>query len=398
MTKEKNRIPFCRIVLLSLSFFLFTASVAADFDMWVGQTGEYEMYGAGYYNFRVTRVSCTNPSVTCNLVGWLAKWEIAQYFPGTATIIIEYAYQASRGESYKNDKKTLTVSCIDNPVTVSPSSLSLKTGEYYDLSYQFQNLRYVSRPSLQWSTDDRSGKIITVSSGGRVTAKGPGTATVYLDHSEGSNRGTCVVTVTEDGSTEPITPVQPDPPVQPQNNKLIVTASPWGGEVEKDTEVYLTAMTSDGTEVPNAWIHYTLDGSTPRTWDVEFSRSSPIVIKEDCTVKAFAEVIRKSNPKRYEFSVHETKTHEVLEDVRSLKSEVGVISFSDANESVIRKLCKDYQLDFTPLMKRETYVYVWEDHPLADRTEISIEELKDFACVSILHGVLGSGCGRCVVA
>ena len=69
-------------------------------------------------------------------------------------------------------------------------------------------------------------------------------------------------------------------------------------------------------------------------------------------VKAFAEVIRKSNPKRYEFSVHETKTHEVLEDVRSLKSEVGVISFSDANESVIRKLCKDYQLDFTPLMKR----------------------------------------------
>ena len=289
MTKENIRIPFCRIVLLSLSFFLFTASVAADFNMWVGQKGEYEMYGIGYYNFRVTRVSCTNPSVTCNLVGWLAKWEIVQYFPGTATIIIEYAYQVSRGESYKNDRKTLTVSCIDNPVTVSPSSLSLKTGEYYDLSYQFQNLRYVSRPSLQWSTDDRSGTIITVSSGGRVTAKGPGTATVYLDHSEGSNRGTCVVTVTGDGSAEPITPVQPDPPVQPQNNKLIVTASPWGGEVEKGTEVYLMAKTSDGTEVPNAWIHYTLDGSTPRTRDIEFSSSSPIVINEDCTVKAFAE-------------------------------------------------------------------------------------------------------------
>ena len=108
-------------------------------------------------------------------------------------------------------------------------------------------------------------------------------------------------------------------------------------------------------------------------------------------VKAFAEVIRKSNPKRYEFSVHETKTHEVLEDVRSLKSEVGVISFSDANESVIRKLCKNYQLDFTPLMKRETYVYVWEDHPLADRTEISIEELKDYPCITFdqsdNHGV-----------
>ena len=99
-------------------------------------------------------------------------------------------------------------------------------------------------------------------------------------------------------------------------------------------------------------------------------------------VKAFAEVIRRSDPKRYEFSIHETKTHEVLEDVRSMKSEVGVISFSDANESVMMKLCRSYQLEFTPLMKRNTYVYVWEGHPFADRSEISLEELKDYPCVT----------------
>lgn len=99
-------------------------------------------------------------------------------------------------------------------------------------------------------------------------------------------------------------------------------------------------------------------------------------------VKAFAEVIRRNNPKRYEFSVHETKTHEVLDDVRSMKSEVGVISFSGANEGIMMKLCRSYQLEFTPLMKRDTYVYVWEGHPFASRSEISLEELKEYPCVT----------------
>lgn len=99
-------------------------------------------------------------------------------------------------------------------------------------------------------------------------------------------------------------------------------------------------------------------------------------------IKAFTEVIKEMNPERYDFSIHETKTKEVLEDVRNLKSEVGVVSFSGSNEAVIRKLFRDYQLDFDPLMKRDTYVYVWKDHPIADRDEVSIEEMHDYPCVS----------------
>ena len=80
--------------------------------------------------------------------------------------------------------------------------------------------------------------------------------------------------------------------------------------------------------------------------------------------------------------IHETKTREVLEDVSSLKSEVGIVSFSGANESIIRKLFKEYQLEFVPLMRRETYAYVWHDHKFAGRKEISVEELSDYPCVS----------------
>ncbi|MCR5755451.1 MAG: LysR family transcriptional regulator, partial [Acetatifactor sp.] len=99
-------------------------------------------------------------------------------------------------------------------------------------------------------------------------------------------------------------------------------------------------------------------------------------------IKAFTEVIKTIDSEKYVFSIHETRTRDVLEDVRTLKSEVGVISFSGANEGVIKKLFKEYQLEFTPLMRRETYVYVWKNHKFAGRKEISLEELSDYPCVS----------------
>ena len=99
-------------------------------------------------------------------------------------------------------------------------------------------------------------------------------------------------------------------------------------------------------------------------------------------IKAFTDVIREMGPERYIFSIHDTKTKEVLEDVRSLKSEVGIVSFSGSNEALIKKFFRDYQLDFTPLMKRDTYIYVWKDHPFAGRDEISIKEMEDYPCIS----------------
>lgn len=99
-------------------------------------------------------------------------------------------------------------------------------------------------------------------------------------------------------------------------------------------------------------------------------------------IRAFTAVIKKLKPEKYLFSVHETKTMEVLDDVARLKSEVGIVSFSGSNEEVIRKLFREMQLEFTPLMRRDTYVYLWKDHELAGRSEISIEEMRGYPCVS----------------
>lgn len=100
------------------------------------------------------------------------------------------------------------------------------------------------------------------------------------------------------------------------------------------------------------------------------------------SIKAFTEVLKKFDPDRFLFSIHETKTKEVLDDVRTMKSEVGIVSFSGSSEAVMKKLFRDYQLTFVPLMKKDTYAYVWKDHPLAGLKEISIEDLRAYPCVS----------------
>lgn len=99
-------------------------------------------------------------------------------------------------------------------------------------------------------------------------------------------------------------------------------------------------------------------------------------------VLAFINTIKSYDSEKYSYSVNETRTDDVLKDVRDMKSEIGVISYSESNEKLIKKLFREYQLDFTPIMTRNTYVYMWKTHPFAKKKEISLEELVDYPCIS----------------
>ena len=97
---------------------------------------------------------------------------------------------------------------------------------------------------------------------------------------------------------------------------------------------------------------------------------------------AFINTIRKYDVNKYSYSVNETKTDDVLRDVNNMKSEIGIISYSKSNEKLINKLFREYQLTFTPIMTRDTYAYLWKTHPLADKKELSLDELTDYPCIS----------------
>lgn len=107
-------------------------------------------------------------------------------------------------------------------------------------------------------------------------------------------------------------------------------------------------------------------------------------------VNAFVEMVKQFGMDEYEFEVHETKTYDVIEDVKNFKSEVGILYLNEFNHKVLTKLFHECNLEFHEVMKCSIYVYLWKGHPLAERAEITLEELEEYPCLSFDQGVNNS--------
>lgn len=103
-------------------------------------------------------------------------------------------------------------------------------------------------------------------------------------------------------------------------------------------------------------------------------------------VKAFVELVKQYGMDEYEFAVYETKTSEVISDVRNFKSEVGILFQSEFNRKALTKILKENNLEFHELFTCGTYVYIWKNHPLAGRSVIDMEELKEYPCLMFDQG------------
>ena len=103
-------------------------------------------------------------------------------------------------------------------------------------------------------------------------------------------------------------------------------------------------------------------------------------------VNAFVELVKQFGMDEYEFAVHETKTYQLIEDVRAFKSEIGILYVNDFNRYVLTKMFLVYGLEFHELLNCSIYVYMWKGHPLAKREMITLEELKEYPCLSFEQG------------
>lgn len=95
-------------------------------------------------------------------------------------------------------------------------------------------------------------------------------------------------------------------------------------------------------------------------------------------MNAFVEVVKEYNADRYGFILRETQTGEIIDDVASGKSELGLLYLSESNETVLSKLLRKSELVFEELFTAAPHVFINKDHPLADRKCITLDELKPY--------------------
>lgn len=103
-------------------------------------------------------------------------------------------------------------------------------------------------------------------------------------------------------------------------------------------------------------------------------------------VNAFVELIKQYGMDAYEFEIHETKTHEVIENVKNQKSEIGVLYMNDYNQTVLTKILNEAGLQFTPLFECSIYAYMSKNNPLATKAEITMEDLDPYPCLAFAQG------------
>jgi DNA-binding transcriptional LysR family regulator len=107
-------------------------------------------------------------------------------------------------------------------------------------------------------------------------------------------------------------------------------------------------------------------------------------------VDAFVRMVKDTDAVDYEFSLRETRTWDIIEDVRTLRSELGLLYRNDFNRNVIDKLLRDSGLVFHPLFAASPHIFISRRNPLASRDRVGLADLADLPRLTFDQGANNS--------
>lgn len=168
-------------------------------------------------------------------------------------------------------------------------------------------------------------------------------------------------------------------------------------ELEKEMQVTIFKRTNRGVVISNegdVFLSYArqvleqADLLEQKFLDVkeQSSRFSISCQHYSFAVNAFVDVIREFGGSKYDFTLRETQTYEIIEDVSRLKSEIGILYTSSKNEEVIMKFIKQNELKFEELFVAKPHVFISSRHPLAAKEALSLEDLDEYPYLSFEQG------------
>ena len=107
-------------------------------------------------------------------------------------------------------------------------------------------------------------------------------------------------------------------------------------------------------------------------------------------VEAFVEMINSIKSDEYEFTIRETRTKDIINQVANMLSEIGIIYLSDFNKDVIGKMLREKHLEFHPLFRAPLHVFISRNNPLAGKKKVTMDDLKPFPFIQYEQGEEGS--------
>lgn len=107
-------------------------------------------------------------------------------------------------------------------------------------------------------------------------------------------------------------------------------------------------------------------------------------------VNAFVALVKEYGREKYEYSLRESRTYDIIEDVRTRRSELGILFLSKFNREVMLRILQNDELHFEPLFTAQPHVFVSRRNPLADKERVTLEELKAYPRLTYEQGIHNS--------
>ncbi len=107
-------------------------------------------------------------------------------------------------------------------------------------------------------------------------------------------------------------------------------------------------------------------------------------------VNAFLDLVHQFGDEAYDYSLREEKTFAIIENVATLKSNLGVLYLNDFNEAVIRKLLRERELTFELLFIAKPHVFLGSRNPLATRKSLDLKDLEPYPYLCFDQGEYNS--------
>lgn len=107
-------------------------------------------------------------------------------------------------------------------------------------------------------------------------------------------------------------------------------------------------------------------------------------------VHAFVELIKSVNASEYQFTLRETETQNIFNDLAQFKSELGILYTNSFNQKIMQRLFKENNLVFTPLFVAKPHIFVSRYNPLTSKSSVNLSDLEDFPYLSYEQGEVNS--------
>lgn len=106
----------------------------------------------------------------------------------------------------------------------------------------------------------------------------------------------------------------------------------------------------------------------------------------DFIADIFCEFLEKCEGSHYDISLQEKMTYDVIHDVEMALSDIGIIAIKKKDMDIMMRYLQSKDVGFVELLKTPPHLFVRIAHPLAEKSNVSYDELRQYPYVCYDQG------------